>query len=209
MSRCTSSLSSIACQSQGTPGKRATTFRCPPSTSTPIKSSPIRSGHTNIVREIRARVNKEHHHWITARQIEGMSGTDRTLCTTGDILNNKGGRADSPPFWRAPVLMHSYRTLYGLLTRELESGKVGLAPPPWLGGVRVVSLVFGEWAADTRPRSVRLDDPLLVDAGWTDTAFPSFFEQLTGATVHLKLNTKRNNPRARVTCAPRASCARL
>ncbi|KAF8127847.1 hypothetical protein EV363DRAFT_1341549 [Boletus edulis] len=88
------------------------------------------------------------------------------------------------------------RTLYRLVTRDLEPGKVGLVTPPWLGGVRIVSLVLGEWTVDNRPRTVRLNDPRLVDVGWTDALLPSFFENLTGSTVHLKLEStvKMINP---------------
>jgi hypothetical protein len=93
------------------------------------------------------------------------------------------------------------RVLYRLLTRDLKPGKVALAPPPWLGsGVRVVSLVFGEWSVDNRRRIERLNDPRLVDAGWTDVMCPSFFEQFTGTTVHLKLKSliKISNPGSKI-----------
>lgn len=63
----------------------------------------------------------------------------------------------------------------------------------------MVSLVLGEWTVDNRRRDERLQDPRLVDVGWTDAMFPSFFEQLTGSTVHLKFNRVMNNPGSRVT----------
>lgn len=118
-------------------------------------------------------------------------------------MNSKGRFYVTPPC-RDPVLTQLYRVLYRLLTKELEPGKVGLAPPPWLSRVRVVSLTFVEWSVDDRRRDDRLNDPRLVDVGWTDTSFPSFFEQFTGSTVHLKLKSlvKMINPGSKVTCVP-------
>ncbi|KAF9242855.1 hypothetical protein BU15DRAFT_43401 [Melanogaster broomeanus] len=93
---------------------------------------------------------------------------------------------------RFPRLVH--RTLYRLLTRDVAPGKIGLTQPSWLGSVRVVSLVFGEWAVDNRRRDDRLNDPRLIEVGWTDALFPDFFEQLTGSSVHLNLKTPMSNP---------------
>ena len=67
-----------------------------------------------------------------------------------------------------------------------------------------MSLTLVEWSVDDRRRDDRLNDPRLVDVGWTDALFPSFFEQLTGSTVHLKLKSlvKMINAGSKVTCAP-------
>lgn len=72
-------------------------------------------------------------------------------------------------------------------------------PLPWLGCVRVLSLVFEEWSVDNRRRINRLEDPRLVDVGWTEAVFPSFFEQLTGSsTVHFDLQPSMINASSRV-----------
>ncbi|KIJ67190.1 hypothetical protein HYDPIDRAFT_84951 [Hydnomerulius pinastri MD-312] len=92
------------------------------------------------------------------------------------------------------------RALYRLLTKSTLPGKIGLSEPSWLGAVRVVSIVFGEWTVDNRRRDERLDKPRLVEVGWTDTSFPDFFdERAAKSTVHLKLTTpsKMANPVAR------------
>ncbi|KIJ19705.1 hypothetical protein PAXINDRAFT_109171 [Paxillus involutus ATCC 200175] len=82
------------------------------------------------------------------------------------------------------------RTLYKLLTGDVAPSKIGLMQPSWLDGIRVVSLVFGEWTVDNRRRDDRLKDPRLIEVGWTEAFCPTFFEQLTGSsTVHLKLKT--------------------
>ncbi|KAF8553061.1 hypothetical protein OG21DRAFT_1308971 [Imleria badia] len=109
---------------------------------------------------------------------------------------NRGYVGMGPDVVHYRAYFEQQRMLYRLLKRELEPGKVGLAPPPWLGGVRVVSLVIGQWTVDNRRRDERLNDPRLVDVGWTDALFPPFFEQLTGSPVHLELKSpvKMINP---------------
>ncbi|KAG9312525.1 hypothetical protein JVU11DRAFT_6920 [Chiua virens] len=91
------------------------------------------------------------------------------------------------------------RTLCRLLTRDLQPGKVGLLTPPWLGGIRIVSLVFEEWSVDVRPRDQRLKGPELIHAGWTDAHLPSFLTQPTGsesvASIHLSLKSTKGNLR--------------
>ena len=116
-----------------------------------------------------------------------------------------------PSFATSASSTSSYRVMYRLLARELEPCKVGLVPPPWLSCVRVVSLVIGEWTVDNRRRADRLNDPRLVEVGWTDALFPSFFDRLTGsATVHLKLisTAKMVNPGSKVTCCTARHLAR-
>ncbi|KIK92515.1 hypothetical protein PAXRUDRAFT_13188 [Paxillus rubicundulus Ve08.2h10] len=89
------------------------------------------------------------------------------------------------------------RTLYRLMMGDVAPSKIGLMRPSWLDGIRVVSLVFGEWSVDNRRRDDRLKEPRLIEVGWTDAFFPTFFEQLTGSsTVHLKLKTHLTNPQA-------------
>lgn len=127
-----------------------------------------------------------------------MSRRDRMSSITGRISNIKGDCGVSLLVMSS--LTELYRTLYRLLTRDLEPGKVGLASLPWLSGVRVVSLVLGEWIVDNRRRNQRLQEPRLVDVGWTDALFPSFFERLTGSeTVHLELSSSMKNPGSKVT----------
>ncbi|KIM58031.1 hypothetical protein SCLCIDRAFT_1218962 [Scleroderma citrinum Foug A] len=82
------------------------------------------------------------------------------------------------------------RTLYHLLSRRIAPEKFALSSPPWLGAVRVISIVFVEWAVDKRPRAQRLDDPRLIEVGYTDALFPNFFDTLAGTTLHLKLKKK-------------------
>lgn len=57
-----------------------------------------------------------------------------------------------------------------------------------------------EWAVDKRPRAQRLDDPRLIEVGYTDALFPNFFDTLAGTTLHLKLKKKVmvKNPQSKV-----------
>ncbi|KAL4072058.1 hypothetical protein J3A83DRAFT_4092903 [Scleroderma citrinum] len=82
------------------------------------------------------------------------------------------------------------RTLYHLMSRLISPEKFSLLLPSWLGAVRVVSIVFVQWAVDKRPRSERLNNPQLIEVGYTDVLFPEFFNTLTGTTQHLKIKKK-------------------
>jgi len=86
------------------------------------------------------------------------------------------------------------------MSRRIAPEKFALSSPSWLGAVRVISIVFVEWAIDKRPRAQRLDDPTLVEVGYTDALFPNFFDTHTGATLHLKLKKKVmvKNPQSKV-----------
>ena len=95
-----------------------------------------------------------------------------------------------------------YRTLYHLMSGRIAPGKFALPLLPWLGAIRVVSIVFVQWAIDNRPRAQRLDDPNLIEVGYTDALFPNFFDTLAGTTFHMKLKKKKanvKNPHSKVT----------
>ncbi|KAF9221128.1 hypothetical protein BS17DRAFT_712520 [Gyrodon lividus] len=110
---------------------------------------------------------------------------------------NRGYVRTDPDVVHYRAYFENQRTLYRLLTRDVAPSKIGLAQPSWLGNIRVVSLVFGEWTVDNRRRDDCLNDPRLVEVGWTDALFANVFEPITGSsTVHLKLKTpsKMINP---------------
>ncbi|KIO00662.1 hypothetical protein M404DRAFT_1003660 [Pisolithus tinctorius Marx 270] len=90
------------------------------------------------------------------------------------------------------------RMLYHLLAKLIMPEKFALSPPTWLAGVRVISIVFVQWSVDKRRRDERLQNPNLIEVGITDAHFPSFFDTLTGTTLHLKLKQAAKNPHSKL-----------
>ncbi|KAI6008775.1 hypothetical protein F5J12DRAFT_719487 [Pisolithus orientalis] len=88
--------------------------------------------------------------------------------------------------------------LYHLLAKLIMPEKFALSPPTWLAGVRVISIVFVQWSVDKRRRDERLQNPNLIEVGITDAHFPSFFDTLTGTTLHLKLKQAAKNPHSKL-----------
>ncbi|KAI6021006.1 hypothetical protein EDC04DRAFT_2575804 [Pisolithus marmoratus] len=89
------------------------------------------------------------------------------------------------------------RTLYHLLAKRILPEKFALSPPSWLAGIRVISIAFVQWSVDKRRRDERLQNPNLIEVGITDAHFPSFFDTLTGTTLHLKLKQAAKNPHSK------------
>ncbi|KAI6001785.1 hypothetical protein EDD15DRAFT_2227499 [Pisolithus albus] len=90
------------------------------------------------------------------------------------------------------------RVLYHLMDKRIFPEKFALSPPSWLSGIRVISVVFVQWSVDKRRRDECLQNPSLIEVGITDAHFPSFFDTLTGTTLHLKLKQAAKNPHSKM-----------
>ncbi|KAI6144380.1 hypothetical protein BKA82DRAFT_4177387 [Pisolithus tinctorius] len=124
----------------------------------------------------------------------------RTEAELSSKLATIGGETEEPKdnsqanrgyvHYRAYV--EQQRMLYHLLAKLIMPEKFALSPPTWLAGVRVISIVFVQWSYE------RLQNPNLIEVGITDAHFPSFFDTLTGTTLHLKLKQAAKNPHSKL-----------
>ncbi|KAG1744996.1 uncharacterized protein EDB91DRAFT_1122053 [Suillus paluster] len=99
-------------------------------------------------------------------------------------------RGDYPDSPRA--FFENQRVLYGLLTKSLTPGALGLITPSWASAIRVISIIVNTWHRDRRPE--RFDNPSIIDVGWTDVMLPDYFaSRRVAETVHLKMKGALKN----------------
>ncbi|KAI0723881.1 hypothetical protein C8T65DRAFT_798658 [Cerioporus squamosus] len=130
-----------------------------------------------------------------------------------------GGEGPSEAGFARAAFEHQ-RVLYRLhqnLILYPEDYALGRAPR--LPNVRIYSFAFNLWASDMRSLEERLNDPRVLDVGWTEFAAPTDSDDLrTVSTTHLALEENRilmNKGRTRLTlpdisqAMPQASIAQL
>lgn len=86
-----------------------------------------------------------------------------------------------------------------MFTDTATPGALGLIKPPWVGAIRVISIVVNTWHKDRRRE--RFDNPNIIDVGWTDVMMPEYLESRgVKETVHIKMkgltlkNEEQNAP---------------
>jgi hypothetical protein len=68
--------------------------------------------------------------------------------------------------------------------------KFGVVSDSWARSIRMISLVFNAWNADTRPSKERLLRPKVLDIGWSEVEVPDLNVK-EGKSVHIMLAQHR------------------
>jgi hypothetical protein len=95
----------------------------------------------------------------------GQRGTDNSQANRHYIMTNGNEGILRGAF------EHS-RVLFRIFKDEIDIRKFSIHDLRWMTHLRMYSLVFNTWARDERPKQDRLENPKLVDIGWTKVSIP-------------------------------------
>ncbi|OBZ65778.1 hypothetical protein A0H81_14333 [Grifola frondosa] len=87
-----------------------------------------------------------------------------------------------------------YQRIFIRLCRNELSNEndFALNPAPWMQDTQIFSIAFNTWTADTRPLKDRLQDPRVLDIGWTKFNSPSVWsDMMPVSTTHYIVQENR------------------